>query len=39
MTIKLQEELHTQGTHYPYTLIVFKTEKWLSLNTEKSDKN
>ena len=27
--IKLQE-LRTQGTHYPYTLIVFKTEKWLS---------
>ena len=27
--IKLQD-LRTQGTHYPYTLIVFKTEKWLS---------
>ena len=31
--------MRTQGTHYPFTLIVKMPEKWLSLNCGKSDKN
>ena len=29
----------TQGTHYPFTLIVKMPEKWLSSTCGKSDKN
>ena len=31
--------MRTQGTHYPFTLIVKMPEKWLSSTYGKSDKN
>ena len=31
--------MRTQGTHYPFTLIVKMPEKWLSSTCRKSDKN
>ena len=31
--------MRTHGTHYPFTLIVKMTEKWLSSTYEKSNKN
>ena len=31
--------MRTQGTHYPFTLIVKMPEKWLSSISGKSDKN
>ena len=31
--------MRTQGTHYPFTLIVKMPEKWLSSTCGKSDKN
>ena len=31
--------MRTQGTHYPFTLIVKMPEKWLSSTTEKVIKN
>ena len=31
--------MRTQGTHYPFTLIVKMPEKWLSSTCEKRDKN
>ena len=31
--------MRTQGTHYPFTLIVIMPEKWLSSTYGKSDKN
>ena len=31
--------MRTQGTHYPFTLIVIMLEKWLSSTTEKVIKN
>ena len=37
---KTEGEMRTQGlTHYPFTLIVKITEKWLSSTCGKSDKN
>ena len=30
--------MHTQGTHYPFILIVKMPEKWLSSTYGKSDK-
>ena len=31
--------MRTQGTHYPFTLIVKMSEKWLYSTCGKSDKN
>ena len=31
--------MHTQDTHYPFTLTVKMQEKWLSSTSGKSDKN
>ena len=31
--------MRTQGTHYPFTLIVKMPEKWLSSTKGKSEKN
>ena len=35
---KTVEEMRTQGTHYPFTLIVKMSEKWLSSTGGKSVK-